>query len=145
METNAIEDELLYIPKDKYEEIYKQILYDITIGLHPVEEPVALVIGGQPGSGKSTLFGKLKKEMFNNNIAQLDNDFVRIYHPNYEELFKKYQKDVGTYTNEFASKLIDRLAEDLVKMKYNFAVESSFKDPYTVTWLRSRFVRYSTI
>lgn len=140
-----IKDELLIIPKDQYEEIYKQILYDVTKDLHPVEKPTALVIGGQPGSGKSTLFGKIKKEKFEGNIAQLDNDLFRKYHPHYSELFEKYQKDVGTYTNEFVSKIVDRLAEDLSNKGYNFSVESSFKDPYTVTWLRTRFVENSSI
>ena len=130
-----IHDELLDIPAEQYEEIYRQIFYDVTKDLKPVENPVALVIGGQPGSGKTTMFLKMKKETYNNNIAQLDNDFFRKYHPNYHKLYEKYKKEVGTYTNEFVSKLIDRLAEDLAANNYNFSVESSFRNAETVTWL----------
>lgn len=55
------------------------------LNLEKVQNPKAIILGGQPGAGKSLLH-RIYKKKFNQNIAIINGDDYRKYHPNIKEL-----------------------------------------------------------
>ena len=108
---------------------YEKIKFLVSIGKHGVDEPVAIVLGGQPGAGKSGIY-KIANERFSGNIVELDCDEFRKYHPQ----AKQFAQDAATYaekTNDFVFAVVDQLVEELGEQKYNMIIESSMKSPHT--------------
>ena len=108
---------------------YQAIKKKVTLGLSPAKHPVAIVLGGQPGAGKSNLYD-WANERFDGNIAALDCDAFRRYHPHSTQLVQ----DAATYgekTNPFVFAVVDRLVEELSDQKYNLIIESSMKSADT--------------
>ena len=48
-----------------------------------INNPTCIIVGGQPGSGKSTRINEII-DSFDNNIIDINMDLYREYHPNYE-------------------------------------------------------------
>ena len=69
---------------------YNKIKKLVTKGKTGVSNPITIVLGGQPGAGKSGIYN-LARERFNGNIVELDCDKFREFHPNADELAKKQQ------------------------------------------------------
>lgn len=110
-------------------EVYEHLKEKVTFNKQAVENPTAIVLGGQPGAGKSNLY-KIARERFDGNIVELDCDKFREYHPNADELVK----DPATYgerTNPFVFNVVDCMTEELGELKYNMIIESSMKSPNT--------------
>lgn len=113
----------------EYERAYQAIKTDTLLGITPVANPVTIVLGGQPGAGKSALYD-IADVRFRNNIAHIDCDKFRPDHPESESL----ALDATTYgdrTNDFVFAVADRLVEELGEQKYNMIIESSMKSPHT--------------
>ena len=108
---------------------YEKIKMLVTRGKHGVEQPVAIVLGGQPGAGKSGLY-EIARERFSGNIVELDCDAFRKHHPHSEQL----AQDAATYgekTNPFVFEVVDRLVAELSDQGYNMIMESSMKSSHT--------------
>lgn len=108
---------------------YEYIKRTVTKGKHGVDQPVAIVLGGQPGAGKSGLY-EIARERFSDNIVELDCDAFRQYHPHSEQL----AQDAATYgekTNPFVFEVVDRLVAELSDQGYNMIIESSMKSSHT--------------
>ena len=113
---------------DPEEEVaYQKIKLGLIRGKSGVAEPVSIVLGGQPGSGKSNLY-ELAKDRFKSNIVELDCDKFREFHPN-SEVFAAEPETYGTNTNAFVFSVVDRLVEELSEHKYNMISESTMKNP----------------
>lgn len=118
----------------EYEEAYQDIKYIVTIGKYSVKEPTAIVLGGQPGSGKGNNIYPVARERFDDNIVELDCDKFRKNHPKAEQL----NLDSATYgekTNPFVYAVVDRLVEELSEQKYNMIIESTMSSPGTALWV----------
>ena len=60
----------------------KKIFEDTVQGVIPQDNPVAIILGGQNASGKSTLGKQFLKEYQNTGgIAKVEGDALREYHP----------------------------------------------------------------
>ena len=49
------ECDLSCVSDEKFEKKYQEIKEKITDEMTPVDKPIAVVLGGQPGAGKSTI------------------------------------------------------------------------------------------
>ena len=96
----------------------------------PVNSPVAITLGGQPGAGKSNLY-EIARKRFSNNIVELDLDSFRVFHPYYWQIKKIYVKNDVIKTNPFVFKIVDMLIDELSNKKYNLIIESSLNSPYS--------------
>ena len=107
-----------------------------------VSKPEAIFVGGQPGSGKSTIALEIKNQ--NKNITEIGIDNYRMYHPNYlaiERLINSYWKDkeetiydspgndMADFTQEFAGKMSDLLTIMGLKKNCNMLLEWSMREP----------------
>ena len=120
----------LLMTEEEFSEAYQKIKQDITYSKKAVDSPVAIVLGGQPGAGKSNIY-QIARKRFSNNLVELDCDAFRVYHPYYEQIKLMFGKDDGAKTNPFVFKAVDMLVEDLSDQKYNLIIESSLNRPNT--------------
>ena len=78
-------------------------LRSLTRGKKSSKQPIAILLGGQSGAGKTTIH-RIKQKEFQGNIIIIDGDSFRSQHPHYLELQQEYGKDSVEYTKDFAGK-----------------------------------------
>ncbi len=92
----------------------------------PDQFPKGYVLGGQPGSGKTTLHGIIMDNV-TNNISVINGDDFRRHHPNFRKLLEKYGKDWVDYTNAFSGKMTEAIISRLSQLHYNLIVEGTLR------------------
>lgn len=91
----------------------------------PVSNPLAYVLGGQSGTGKSTLQEYLLQQHPNTII--IDGDTFRQQHSHFDELVEKYSKDAMKYTSQFSGRMTDELVDYFSQAGYNLIVEATLR------------------
>lgn len=118
----------------------------ITKGCDPVDNPICIYVGGQPGCGKSCLSLNIKNST--KNIVEIGIDNYRTYHPHYleiEEYIKNHWKDkketendtpgndIADFTHQFAGAMMDELVDKACKKEngksYNLVLEWGMREP----------------
>ncbi|CNZ21219.1 zeta toxin family protein [Streptococcus pneumoniae] len=72
-------------------------LRSLTRGKKSSKQPIAILLGGQSGAGKTTIH-RIKQKEFQGNIVIIDGDSFRSQHPHYLELLSRlyrYQDSQG--------------------------------------------------
>ncbi|EAE7906472.1 zeta toxin [Listeria monocytogenes] len=80
-------------------------LEELIQGKKAVESPTAFLLGGQPGSGKTSLRSAIFEET-QGNVIVIDNDTFKQQHPNFDELVKLYEKDVVKHATSYSNQLV---------------------------------------
>ena len=118
----------LLLSEEEFGQTYQKIKRFIIKNKTPVETPIAITLGGQPGAGKSNIYDIAKKR-FSNNIVEIDCDAFRIFHPYYKQIKNIFDKEDASKTNPFVFKIVDLFIEELSDEKYNLIIESSLNSP----------------
>ena len=98
----------------------------LTRGKKSSKQPIAILLGGQSGAGKTTIH-RIKQKEFQGNIVIIDGDSFRSQHPHYLELQKEYGKDSVEYTKDFAGKMVEYLVTELSHLGYNLLIEGTLR------------------
>ncbi|MDR0579183.1 MAG: zeta toxin family protein [Campylobacteraceae bacterium] len=93
----------------------------------PQTNKTAFVLGGQPGSGKSSSAEKIKQEFLDGNCIFISGDDFRKYHPKYKEINKQFHSQMHEYTSEFASKMTELSIRRAAERNYNIIIEGTFR------------------
>ena len=120
-------DKDIIFSSEEYERAYQKINKIVSHGISSVQNPTAIVLGGQPGAGKNSLYKNADKR-FDYNIAHIDIDKFREHHPDAAELNKE-PETYGDNTQDFAGAVVDRLIDELGDKSFNMIIESSMKSP----------------
>ena len=105
-----------------FEKIKKKYLREQT----PSNNPQGVILGGQPGSGKSGLPKQIIQE-FKEEFIFISTDDLRLEHPAYQSLQQNPEtvqnaaNDVSIYANYWTEKLIKYCIEN----KYNLIIDST--------------------
>ena len=109
----------------------KSLIYNSVAELRDInissQKPIAIILGGQPACGKSTLINVAKKDHPNLDFLTVNGDLYRQFHPN-KELIKdpiKYPIE----TQIFSSVFTERLIEEAIKRKCNIIIEGTMRNP----------------
>jgi hypothetical protein len=109
------------------ERIFEEEKENILEGLHSSDNPVAILLGGQPASGKSRLTTRAQENHPEKDFLIINGDKFRAYHPGYSELVKDvlaYSEKTQIFSNVFTEKLI----EEAQKRKLNVIVEGTMRN-----------------
>ena len=87
------------------------------------QEPRFMVIGGQPGAGKSETIRELKRNA--PDLYVIDVDKLRKEHPQYALIQHKEGIGAANYTHKFASALKDKIVDYLRGKQVDFALEAT--------------------
>ncbi|MBR3024323.1 MAG: zeta toxin family protein, partial [Oscillospiraceae bacterium] len=110
---------------------YRFVKNWLITGKTPIEKPVAVVLGGLPGSGKGNIYKFYKSYPdIKSNIVELDCDKLRRFHP---DILSFSETEMAYKTNDFVFATVERLiAEEIIPNRLNFITESSMRSPNSV-------------
>ncbi len=91
------------------------------------KEPMAFIIAGQPGSGKTRMSSMIIEE-YDNNIVQSMGDNFRGFHPRFRELMKKYGQYCAYFSIEQGKYLSDLTMKKAAEGRYHIVQEGSLED-----------------
>ena len=88
------------------------------------KKPMAYIIAGQPGSGKTRMSSILIEE-YDGNIIQSMSDNFRGCHPNAKELMQKYGHYCSYFSREMGTRLSDLTLQRAAEERYHILQEGS--------------------
>ena len=130
-------EELVEYSEEQFKQRLSITLARLIINKTPIDQPIAFLLGGQAGSGKTILQTMIDKKM-NGNIIIINNDELKPLHPNYKKLSQKHGKEVTKLVTPFSSRMTEELIDELSKRRYNLVIEGTLRTietPKTTTKL----------
>lgn len=117
---------LIEITDEKSEEIFNDILFDFTFAKTTQTKPLGIILGGQPGAGKSYLVKEVEKE-FQKDFIFISADDLRLYHPAYASLQQNPEtlQNAANLVNPYASAWTERLIKHCIENKFNLIIDST--------------------
>jgi zeta-toxin len=98
----------------KLNEIIENICNEEIKGRKISKQPLCVLLGGLPGSGKTNLIKKIKEEYKERDFVVIDTDDYRKLHPNYKTLIKTPERAI-TETSEFSNAIEAELIQKSIK------------------------------
>lgn len=94
-------------------------------GKEKTENKKVVILGGQPGAGKTKLARIIRERK--EDYAVISGDDYRREHPNYKELQKLYKDDAVLKTQKFAGEVTENLIKILSNEGYNLIIEGTLR------------------
>lgn len=116
------------LSEEEHNFYYKIIKRTYTSGKTPVENPIAVIIGGQTGAGKSGLIGYSTKMFTDGNVIIINSDEIKPFHPQSEEIARIYPKLYTKVTDQESNTWTSQLFEELRREGYNIIFEGTMKN-----------------
>lgn len=108
----------------QFDAVWRKVISESKVTLQ--DKPQGILLGGQPGAGKSYGTIEIKKRL-QNNILIINGDEFRAYHSRYNEIYEKYGKDSSIYTGEFAGKMVAKVRGKAIEKRFNILIEGTFR------------------
>ncbi len=129
---NFSPEQQMYIEQQKLnpqalEESIQTVLARSVEGKTPSACPVAFIVGGQPGSGKSGIISNIKIN-HGQNFVLVDNDDYRLYHPNVNEINSVHPEIYTECTDQLSFAATPRVIENARVNGYNMIVHQTLKN-----------------
>ena len=114
------------IPNSLNERIFEKIKKKYLLDVQTSVNPKGIILGGQPGSGKSFLQKEIAKE-FTEDFIFISTDDLRLYHPAYLELQQNPEtvQNAANLVNPYASAWTEKLIKHCIENKYNLIIDST--------------------
>lgn len=118
------------------DETIKEILQDkffydtVAAACKSAQQPIAVIVGGQPGSGKT---GVIVKSIDNlrktgNSCFIVDNDNYRLVHPALEEINEECPEYFTECTDQLSFAMTPRMIERGIANRYNMIIHQTLKN-----------------
>jgi len=120
---------LVDFSEQEFQNAFKKIYLNIVGKCIPATEPFAVILGGQPGAGKTTLHRIVLGK--NSNTVIINGDDFRKYHPRFLQIEAQYGDKSPDYTQDFTNRVVETLIETLGREKYNLIVEGTLRTSET--------------
>lgn len=108
--------------------LYKMIKQIWTEDKFPVDNPIAIIIGGQTGAGKSGIIAYSKKMFFDDNVVVINSDEIKPFHPKSSEIAREYPQLYTKITDQESNTWTSQLFEDTRNSGYNIIFEGTMKN-----------------
>lgn len=130
---------------EKQAAIYGKIEQRHFRGTSPVDHPRAIILGGQPGAGKSALLEVSKQEFADRNVVVINGDELRYYHPRYREIQRTEERRFAELTDPHVRPWTKQLFDRTIETGRHVVFEGTMREvgPITETMRRLRTLGYS--
>jgi predicted ABC-type ATPase len=108
-----------------FREAQQYIISVYHLDITPAEKPVAIIVGAQPGSGKS-LLENIALEELRDNAVVCNLDELRDFHPSANKIKSDHEAYYPELTGDYAWRWREGLMDHCVKNRLNFIVEVTF-------------------
>jgi len=116
-----------YFSDGDFNAVYKKIKEYVTFGCEPMNEKCTIILGGQPGAGKSTYYSTREDPVSNSVI--INGDDYRRFHPNFSRIIRSDAEHMAERTQDFTNRVVERLITDLGNDGYNMIIEGTLRNP----------------
>lgn len=116
---------LCAVTRDEFNLIQGDIIDDLTGGILPSGSPTVIILGGQPGAGKTELEKLVIKELGGQAIS-CNADLFRDYHPKAEEIKNRYETCYPEITVKYAHDWNNSLRGYCEANRLNYILETTF-------------------
>lgn len=110
---------------NKIYQIIKKIVYE---NKRTVENPIAIIVGAQPGSGKGSLIGYSKKMFPDNNVIIISSDDYKPFHPKAGEIAKNFPTAYSSVVERDSARWTSEILQEAIQNRYNFIFEATLKN-----------------
>mgnify|MGYP001000667311 CR=1 FL=1 len=110
----------------EYKKAYKSIKKILLEQKSSRKYPLATLVGGQPGSGKSQLTRFIQSQ--DNNTIVIDGDYIREFHPRLEVIKNEFGINYPKITQPFVNRAVEQFIDEFSKEKYNLVIEGTLRD-----------------
>lgn len=110
---------------EDYNILLQRIIARYTDDLHPVDQPVAIILGAQPGSGKIEL-EKVATSELGGNVVICNPDNLRDWHPHAETIKRNHEGHYPDLTTDCAQAWKNDLIAYCQENRLNFIVKTTF-------------------
>jgi adenylate kinase family enzyme len=100
-------------------------------GVRPSSQPVAILLGGQPAAGKSSLAEAAKKNHSNRKFLVINGDNYREYHPEHNNIINNNIQNYSKETQIFSNVFTEGLIKEALDKKYDIIIEGTMRNPET--------------
>lgn len=124
---------------DELTELYRAFVQPIIFDGVPEgqEQPTLLMLGAQPGAGKSRATGRLLAE--HDDMAALTGDDLRIFHPRYRDLTTNQPEQAGGVLAEATRGWVRAALDEALTSRRSLLLEGTFGDPDVTLATAARF------
>lgn len=113
------------LSESDYQEILRDIIRDATYKKTTSSKPTVVILGAQPGAGKTELQKEAELQL-NRNAVICNADNFRDYHPLASEIKRDYPGFYPDITVQLAQRWNDSLVKHCVDNKFDFILETTF-------------------
>ena len=114
---------------DEHDSVYRDTVQPYAFaGTTPSMQPVIIIIGAQPGAGKTKVVDR-SIDALDGNAVKINVDDLRRFHPQKDEIRELDDKLYAARTQQDASAWADRLLEQAAKDKRNIVLETAMRNP----------------
>jgi len=130
----ADDPERYSLSPERLRHIYEtRIAPDLFRSVQPVERPTAVVLGGQPGAGKTPMQNLAAREFADNGgIVKIIGDDLRAHLPHYKSLQRGDDKTAAFYTDRDSGRLVEMAIAEAALRRVNVLVEGTMRSPDVV-------------
>lgn len=119
--------------KEEFEANMNEVFAQLSLCAKKEEKPCFTVVGGQPGSGKSTLIAKEHQNGGECGAIIIDQDELRTKFPKYSQIQDNYsEREEFLILKPYVSKAIETLIDKAAQDGYNIIIESGLRSISTV-------------
>ncbi len=102
-------------------------------GVQSSARPVAIIFGGQPGSGKSAALDLAADDLAQRGGAvQIIGDDLRVYHPDNARLMREDDKTAAFYTGPDSGRWVEKAIAYAKEQRFNILIEGTMRDSNVV-------------
>ena len=116
------------LSEEEHMELYGKIKRIWTMDKTPVDNPVAVIVGGQTGAGKTGLITYSKKMFADGNVVVINSDEIKPFHPRSEEIAREYPGEYTWITAQESEDWTSRLFGEVRNEGYNIIFEVPMKN-----------------
>lgn len=111
----------------RFPAVWRKVLANAKARVTAQEKPIGILLGGQPGAGKSH-GTRVIRERLNGNVIVINGDEFRPYKQGYKELYEQHGKNLANHTGDFSNRMIQKVRDEAIKNRFNFIIEGTFRD-----------------
>lgn len=127
------------ISQQSLENAYRRLERDALQHSEAQERPHAILLGGQPGSGKSFLANQAESDLRGKGGSiVIDADRMREENPRYQQLSKEDPLNAADRTHKEAGEWAQRLTLTAVNERRNLVIDGTMRNPEAILELASR-------
>ncbi len=93
---------------------------------HPTEDKSLMILGGQPGAGKSTV-SDIIESRFQGNIVLLNGDDFKSYYPDYKQLLAQDPDKTAELVQPYSNYVVNHLKDDIIQRDLNVMIEGTMR------------------